>query len=78
MNKYTVLLVVPDYVAENYGQDQLVYRVTAYDSYQASLRAKHEAARDQSVNRPEDYYCAWIFEGHISPLCWGEPVGDHE
>lgn len=71
--KYTILLLRPDYVASNFGQDTFQAWVEA-DTVEAAetyaQRAAYESDRDDDdiVGNPADYYVLAVYEGHLSDL----------
>lgn len=72
--KYTVLLLRPDYVASNFGQDTYLAWVEADDVATAQTLAQREAYRsdvplgdDESANH-SDYYVLFVAEGHVDNL----------
>lgn len=50
---YTVILMRPDYVADNYGQDSYAAWVTAADPY-AAIRAGQQEVYDVDMGRDPD------------------------
>lgn len=64
MKMWTVLLLRPDYAAENYGQD--VYcDFCAAETPEEGLIVARENVRDADcyIAPAEDYYCIYITEG---------------
>ena len=62
---YTVLVLRPDYMATNYGQDTFLAHVEATGPAQAQRMARREAAAaDRSEVSSEDYYILLLIEGH--------------
>lgn len=62
---YTVLVLRPDYMATNYGQDTFLAHVEAAGPAQAQRIARREAAAaDRSEVSSEDYYTLLLIEGH--------------
>ena len=62
---YTVLVLRPDYMATNYGQDTFLAHVEATGPAQAQRIARREAAAaDRSEVSSEDYYILLLIEGH--------------
>ena len=77
MNNYTVLLLRPDYVADEFGKDTYLAHVTAADTVQAMARARYEAwnsdievAEDELdlVGHPDDYHVLFCTMGHLRDL----------
>ena len=66
---YTVLLLRPDYMTDNYGQDTFQTWVLAPD-VAAAIRAAQEganaadAAGVEELGSPEDYFALAVYEGH--------------
>lgn len=66
---YTVLLLRPDYMTDNYGQDTYQSWVLAVD-VAAAIRAAQEganasdAAGVEELGSPEDYFVLAVYEGH--------------
>jgi len=68
--KYSVLLLRPDYVADDYGQDTYMAHVWGTSVDQAIERAQKEAAE---ADKDEDdcwvdYYPLLVTRGHIDDL----------
>ena len=62
---YTVLVLRPDYMATNYGQDTFLAHVEATGPAQAQRIARQQAAEtDRSDVSSEDYYILLLIEGH--------------
>lgn len=62
---YTVLVLRPDYMATNYGQDTFLAHVEAAGPAQAQRIARQQAAdADHSGSTSEDYYVLLLIEGH--------------
>ena len=62
---YTVLVLRPDYMATNYGQDTFLAHVEATGPAQAQRIARQQAAdADHSEESSEDYYILLVLEGH--------------
>lgn len=62
---YTVLVLRPDYMATNYGQDTFLAHVEATSPAQAQRIARQQAANaDRSEAFSEDYYILLALEGH--------------
>ena len=73
MKKYTVILIYPDHVAENYGEEFYTAYVEAKTPKQALAEARAKALTDNSLSSdPEsdnfcdaaDFACVAMFEGH--------------
>lgn len=64
--KYSVLLLRPDYMTDNYGTDTYYTYVSAPNVKAAAAKAKLEAARvDENVAKPEDYATLLVLKGHL-------------
>ena len=82
-HKFTVILVRPDYMADDYGKDTVVCYVEAedYDAKKAVEQAKRElweqdnsgpdGQQQSNVGAPEDYHCVAAFVGWQSS-CYGD------
>lgn len=76
--KYTVVLLRPDYIAEEYGEDTYVAFVEtdAEKSFKAAIVAAqkqvYKADRKDKVwvESADDYKAIAIFEGHHECLYW--------
>lgn len=80
MFKFTVTLVRPDYMADNYGTDVYIthVEVVTNDPKQAVHEAKNEVwtidnsgpdgLHEHTVGNPEDYHCIAAYEGHLNPV----------
>ena len=73
MKKYTVILIYPDHVAENYGEEFYTAHVEAKTPKQALAKAREKALADNSLSsdpesddycNPVDFACVAMFEGH--------------
>lgn len=74
--KYSVLLLYPDYVAENYGQDTFYDLVEANTPAEAVAKARMTALKcadknDTWINDPEDFFLQLLIEGHHMALSDG-------
>lgn len=69
MTPYTVLLLRPDYMTDNYSQDTYQAWVLAAD-VAAAIRAAQEGANASDTagveepGSPEDYFALAVYEGH--------------
>lgn len=73
MEPFTVLLLYPDYLSENYGEETYTAWVDAYDPTHAVKLAQQQALRAQSNDRRTgasgaDFRSLAVFEGHLSNL----------
>ena len=73
MKQYTVLLLYPDYIADEFGKETYLAWVTAQNPEQAILEA-HKQVVGRLDNTPdlvldfEDFYPLLVVEGHHSDL----------
>lgn len=65
-NTYTVVLLYPDYLTENFGQDVYTAHVAADTTQDALKQAQTLAQRANriSVDDPEDFALVVMFRGH--------------
>ena len=74
MNNYTVLLLRPDYIADEFGHDTYLAHVVATTAEDAQMRAQVEARdSDQDSdsdewNDPTDYHVLFTAMGHLRDL----------
>lgn len=78
MKQYTVLLLRPDYIADDYGQDTYLAHVEAFDVLTAQETAQREAYQtdgffdDGDDHDPgpscADYLVLTVFEGHLNDM----------
>lgn len=64
--KYTVLLMLPEYTADNYGEDTQAMHVVAHDPTEAVQVAQKLAAGTE--DDPDDYHPVFVVEGHVMDL----------
>lgn len=66
MNKYTVILLRPDYIADTFGHDIYIAHVTASDADNAVLSAQLDVFGADGVRAddPSDYHPLAVFVGH--------------
>lgn len=65
MNPFTVLLLRPDYVADQFGQDTYLAHVWARNPAAAIVSAQAEAmAVDEVDGDFEDYHVLFLCHGH--------------
>ncbi len=73
---YTVILLRPDYMADNYGQDTCMLHVKADNPTQALERARAEVIEGDysdewaradfyEMHDPADYFCVAMLEGWL-------------
>ncbi len=78
MNNYTVLLLRPDYIADEFGKDTYLARVAADSVEEAAFLAQAEAwfndlPPDEPVPTPDestmdDYHVLFVCVGHLKDL----------
>lgn len=69
MNKYSVLLSIPDYLTHNYGQDVYFSYQDARNVNEAIGKAQLEASNDYPLtNDSNDFYPLLVLEGHPNSL----------
>jgi hypothetical protein len=80
MKKYTVILLRPDYLADDdsggFGQDVYMAFVEANTTRGAVGRGQRQVFRADTTNglepnSPDDYALIVVFPGHITPELWG-------
>ncbi len=78
---FTVLLIVPEYATDSYGEDTYLDHVMAVDVQQAIEKARkaawktHDVDPDDGDFNPDcfkDYKVAMVCEGHIQDVSTGE------
>lgn len=74
MKTFTVVLLYPDFMASNYGQDIYIAAVTAVDVRTAIAAAQQEAAEEQQHLDPEDFACVVAFHGDCEIALVGEEL----
>jgi len=63
MKKFTVLLLVPDYLAQTYGQDTFFTCVPATGPKQAIAQDPVRSRRETRRGRPDDFFLLCVIEG---------------
>ena len=73
IKKYTVVLLRPDYLADDYGVDTYTAYVEAETIGQAVKKAQKDVFHsDENIaNSQEDYRLCLMFEGYHAPVCYG-------
>lgn len=63
---YTVVLLTPDYLAHQYGEDVQVRHVFAEDRIKAIMQAREETQRmlDTWEHNPDDFTVVFVCHGH--------------
>ena len=66
MRPYSVLLLYPDYVSEQYGTETYYAFVTASDPIDAAAVAQRQAVADQvvEIDDPADFAPLLVTQGH--------------
>ena len=66
MNKYTVILLRPDYIADTFGHDTYIAHVTASDADNAVLSAQLDvfSADGERADDHRNYHPLAVFRGH--------------
>lgn len=66
MKLFTVLLLYPDYVANNYGEDTYLWLGSGVDVQDAVQQAQREAAvaNKCSITTAPDFMCLFCTHGH--------------
>lgn len=72
-NPYTVILIYPDYIAEQYGEEFWISHVEAEAPAQAVEAAQREALEANPIHTGEvdshtDFAVVAVFEGHHDDL----------
>ena len=69
--KYTIVLMYPDYIAENYGEETYTAYVDA-DTLRAAIDSATEEAlkankitKKSGLRRPEDWAVVFACQGHV-------------
>lgn len=69
MPKFTVLLLYPDYLASNYGQETYLAHVGAKNPDMAVREAQRRAKEDnKTVDNKDDFFPLAVFSGHHQDL----------
>lgn len=67
MNTYTVVLLYPDYITNNYGQEHYFWEGEAESPTDAARKAQQflasEHNSDGATSEPEDFYVVAVIEG---------------
>lgn len=76
MQKYTAVLLRPDYLAEQYGIDTYVATVEADSMKGAVEKAQEEVFQADSADgmhcgSADDYALVLLFHDHITPILYG-------
>lgn len=71
--KYTVLLLRPDYIADEFGKDCFTSQLEADSPAQAEVFAQKEAAEIDGFEglRFADYHVLAVYAGHLDNLATG-------
>jgi len=65
---YTVLLVLPDYLADNYGQETYLVQVDAVNVKEAVAEARREAVSELNATLDSDFFVSFVCEGHVDDI----------
>ena len=68
MKKYTVILLYPDYLAKNYGQETYMTSVEAETPVQAVAAARAEVGSDEAPEERNDFFVIAVIEGEHSDI----------
>lgn len=71
---WTVLLLKPDYAAEDFGHDTLTLHVKAVTEACAVKTARKRARELDGTDEPVDYYCLFCARGTVCNLAYGGEV----
>ena len=66
LEKYTVLLMPPDYVEDMSSHQTICVYVTEQSVDQAIDAAQKAACEEDGQNTPEDYHCLFCTERHVA------------
>lgn len=72
---WTVLLLKPDYAADEFGHDTLELHVEAVTEACAVKAARKLAREIDETGEPEDYYCLFCARGVVHNLAYDGEVG---
>jgi len=65
---YTVLLVLPDYLADDYGQETYLVQVDAVNVKEAVAEARREAVSELNGTLDTDFFVSFVCEGHVDDI----------
>lgn len=69
MNEYTVVLLAPDYLAANFGQEIVTLHLKAPHDVEAVRQAQRTMFNeDEEVRDPSDYHALFVCKGHMENL----------
>lgn len=74
MKKFTVLLLYPDYMSDNFGQDTCMAHVNAEDVARAQEAAQARMVQirleydEEDGQDPDDYFVLMVIEGHHNDI----------
>ncbi len=77
LNEYTVLLLYPDYVADNYGQETYQAHVMALNEKDAVSKAQVECVQalegdaepgSSGIDSLDDLFVLALYEGHLADI----------
>lgn len=64
LKPYSVLLLYPDYIASNYGQETYFAHVGSANVKEAIKAAQETVAEANDCDNPEDFFCLLVLNGH--------------
>jgi len=64
MKKFTVIMLYPDYIANDFGSEHYTSHVNAQDIKEAIAKAQAEASDGNDIP-PEDFAVLFVFDGHL-------------
>jgi len=73
VKKFTIIMLYPDYLAHNYGEETYVAHVESEDLQLAIRAAQLEASKANAENetvRPVDFAVIFACDGHIDDLLY--------
>jgi hypothetical protein len=72
MTKFTVLLLYPDYLADNYGEETYLAFVDADSVAEAEETAQRIVSNANEGSEPEDFLTLFVCTGHKPDLKVGD------
>jgi hypothetical protein len=68
LKSYSVLLLIPDYAAHDFGQDTYYDFVRAKTVKTAVVRARNRVMKEYNIDNPDDLFVLLVTEGHHQAL----------
>ena len=69
MKKFTVILLYPDYIEANYGEETFLVYVEADDIDTAKLHGQQMASElSEGTQSPPDFLVLAVFSGHLDDI----------